>query len=156
MFDDAWVASVWPPLYDYALGAPTGAAVLNASGVWSRQFRSAAGLTNVTFSLKTNSGQIQWAGLPPPPPPLPPLGSCPSSELGDTGMAGHEISYHTAPSAGSCCAACASNHQCVTWTMYTDGSNECHLHSSAAGQHSATGRLSGVIRRSPPLNNKNK
>jgi len=149
----------------------------HAAGVWRREFvvaAAGAGTTTVTFDIKTNVGHIAWAGDPPTPAPAPPApptppaptpapvptpapapGDCSAMQSG--GLSGGDISpggwhhdkVHTDDAAG-CCAQCW-NHTtpavCTQWTWYSDGSKECHFHSTDATPNPKSAqRVSGRIR----------
>jgi len=144
------IESAWREEYDRDLGEPTGLAV-KTGDVYRREFKHPKGTTVVTFNVSSNSGKIAWAGAPPPPPALVP-GSC-NVVYEETGVANHDItptpwSQHTRESPEDCCAACWAVDACVAWTWHTDGTQECHLHDSWAGQHLSPGLAptSGHIR----------
>ena len=70
-----------------------------------------------------------------------PADACADAEK-NTGIVGNDItpggakpSKILADDAASCCAKCfAFGTQCTWYTWYSDGSRECHFHSSGVGK----------------------
>jgi len=143
-----------PELFERPLGTPLANGTRDAGGVWRRSFASG---TNVTFFGKNGTGVIDWSGPAPPTPAPPPMpaGACADVQQG-VGVSGNDItpggytpSHVLADDAAACCAKCFAFGSACTWyTWYSDGSQQCHFHSSGAGAapHKAT-RVSGQVKR---------
>lgn len=146
IFDEKFAAERRPAFFDYPLGKPLGDATFN--GTW--YYREFAGdghnKTTVLFNPSTKEGTVQWASIPPPPPPPAPVPGC-SSTVFNGGNSGYELSEAKATSYGDCCEQCSKVAACAMWTFYSDGTNQCHLHSAKAKPNTNPGRISGIMKR---------
>ena len=148
------------PEMDYLLGEPESDAVEVDPGVWRRRFGGGGNgtthnMTVVFWDNKKKTGNISWAGHPPPtptptppPPPPPPGAVCnPATFLNNTAYAdGTGLAEVEAVSAVACCTKCAAaeaSSGCF-WFSFDQATGKCFLKADDRNPQARTGVTSGL------------
>ena len=142
----------WYDVYDKPLGVPTGVAVESAtgSGVYTRNFTNAKGVTRVTYDSKTEAGLIWWAGDPAPAPTPPPTPAPPAPQYctkpRHEGMANADLGGEVVvASYANCCMACKAKAKCTQFAWHHEEGNVCHFHTAKATPSKNPGCMSGYV-----------